>query len=268
MRRELQKKLTFTTIMVRELLVIEQFVILFTEMAYVSKSTKMLGFCCQDAVPNKGWSFVSDQTSLTKEILQTPLGQKLKEKGICYVRCLTDRNVYSANSAGVYNHWQRSFQTEDPEEAVARAAERGLVCEWGTDPSGKGGKYLVTKFYVSAFEYCPATNKNIMYSSVADDAMWFDTWPGVMEMPSAHRPLKLLFGDDSEFTREEFKEWVELYDKFGVPIKWEQGDIAVVCNWRWAHGRPAYSLEEGEKRTLGVILGETFDRVGALDDKW
>jgi hypothetical protein len=107
-----------------------------------------------------------------------------------------------------------------------------------------------------------------MYSSVADDAMWFDAWPGVMELPNSHRPLKLTFGDDSEFTPAEFRQWVDVYDNFGVPIKWQTGDIAIVCNWRWAHGRPAYSLLEGERRQLGVMLGESFDRVQDRDDKW
>ena len=82
------------------------------------------------------------------------------------------------------------------------------------------------------------------------------------------RPLKLLFGDETEFTKEEFQQWVDLYDEFGVPLKWERGDIAIVCNWRWAHGRPGYSLENDERRELGVILGETFDRVGDIPDKW
>lgn len=57
-------------------------------MAYVSKSTSMLAFLCEAHVPNKGWSFVSDQVGMTKYILTTAVGKKLKEKGLCYIRCL------------------------------------------------------------------------------------------------------------------------------------------------------------------------------------
>lgn len=241
------------------------------EMAYVSKSTSTLAFLCEAHVTGKGWSFVSDQVGMTNYILNTDLGKKLKEKGVCYIRCLTDRDAYKdTDESVVYNHWQKSFGVETIEEVEALAKERGLECEWGTDPvnGARGGRYLITRFYVSAFEYCPATDTNLMYSSVADDAMWFDAWPGVMKLPNWQRPLKLTYGDGTEFTKEEFRTWVDVYDMFGVPIKWNTGDIAIVCNWRWAHGRPAYSLEDGEHRQLGVMLGDTFDRMGHLDDKW
>lgn len=241
------------------------------EMAYVSKSTSMLAFLCEHHVANKGWSFVSDQVALTKYILATPFGQKLRDRGLCYIRCLTDRDAYlGQDESNVYNHWQKSFGVDTPEEVEVLARERGLRCEWGEDPvlGPGGGRYLVTRFYVSAFEYCPATDSNVMYSSVADDAMWFDGWPGLRALPNHQRPLKLTFGDDSEFSKAEFREWVDAYDLFGVPIKWRTGDVVVVCNWRWAHGRPAYSLEEGEQRQLGVMLGQTFNRVQHRDDKW
>eukprot|EP00122_Pirum_gemmata_P002731 Pgem_evm1s2463 len=240
------------------------------EMAYVAQSPLSLSFCCDEATPGKGWTFVSGQEYMTPAILKTELGQKLKEKGLCYVRCLTDREAYKntkTDESTVYNHWQKSFETEDPEEAVRIANSKGLECEWGNDPNGPG-RYLITKYYVSAFEYCPAVDKNLMYASVADDAMWFDSWPGVSEIPPEKRPLKLTYGDDSEFTREEFREWIDLYDQFGVPIKWEVGDVAILCNYRWAHGRPAYHLEKNEKRHLGVVLGDLFQRVGDLPEKW
>ena len=60
---------------------------------------------------------------------------------------------------------------------------------------------------------------------------------------------------------------MDCYDKNGVPILWEKGDIAMVCNWRWAHGRPTYDLLPGEKRDLGVIIGSTFTRRGMVEGK-
>jgi len=55
---------------------------------------------------------------------------------------------------------------------------------------------MVTKHYCPAFEYCPATGRNLIFSSVADDYHWFDTWSGVKRLPHHERPLKLNFGDD------------------------------------------------------------------------
>lgn len=233
------------------------------EMAYIAHSTSMLGFLCYKAAPGKGATYVSDNLQATDAILATELGQKLKDKGICYHRNLTDREAFNGKPPiGVYNHWQQSMGTEDPDTAAAIARERGLLTDWGPE------RMLLTRYYTSAFEYCPYSDRNVLYASVADDAMWFDSWPMVMQLPPEQRPLKLTYGDDTEFTREEFALFVDIYDRFGIPIDWRQGDIAVICNFRFAHGRPGIELEQGEARELGVLLGETFERQETRPDKW
>lgn len=233
------------------------------EMAYVATSTKMLGFLARSAVSSKGQTFVSDNIRATDAILETGFGQKLRALGICYHRNLTDRDAFAGTEEiGVYNHWQKSMLTDDPALAEQRARERGLETDWGPE------RVLKTRYYVSAFEYFQALDRNLLYASVADDGMWFDTWPKVMHLPYDQRPLKLTFGDLTEMTREEKQLFVDIYDRFGIPIEWRRGDVAVVCNYRFAHGRPGIHLEEGEERELGVLLGETFERVGDVESKW
>ena len=233
------------------------------EMAYVGTSTTMLGFMAKTAVRGKGATFVSDNVQATKAILATDLGKKLKALGLCYHRDLTDRDAFAGREEiGVYNHWQKSMLTEDPDEAEALARSRGLEVSWGPD------RLLKTRYFISAFEYFPQLDRNLLFASIADDGMWFDAWPKVMHLPYDQRPLKLTFGDLSEMTRDEKRLFVDIYDRFGVPVDWSVGDIALVCNYRWAHGRPGIVLEGNEQRELGVLLGETFDRVGDLADKW
>jgi len=249
------------------------------EMAYVKKSVSRIAFCCTAHTPGVGATYVSDNVKATDMLLKTKFGQKLKEKGICYIRCLTDRECFKdapkgwngLDEHGVYNHWQRSFGVTDKAEVEFLANQRGLQVEWGPH------NYCKTKYYVSAFEYFPQLDRNLLYSSVADDSVWFDTWPGVCELPTMdefemctpnERPLKLTFGDDTDFTREEIQEYIDVYDECGLPINWNTGDIAVMCNWRWAHGRPHYELQPGQKRQLGVVLGKTFDRIGEVEGKW
>lgn len=233
------------------------------EMAYVGTSTRMLGFLARTAANNKGQTFVSDNVKATDAILETDFGQKLKELGLCYHRDLTDREAFAGtDEIGVYNHWQKSMLTNDPDVAEQRARERGLEIEWGPN------RLLKTRYFVSAFEYFPPLDRNLLYASVADDGMWFDTWPKVMHLPYDRRPLKLTFGDLSEMTWDEKQLFVDVYDRFGMPIDWKQGDIAIVCNYRFAHGRPGIFLDDGEERELGVMLGETFERVGDLAGKW
>jgi hypothetical protein len=233
------------------------------EMAYVSKSTRMLGFLCKSAVPGRGATFVSDSIAATDALLRTAFGRKLRDLGLCYHRALTDREAFTDRVPyGVYNHWQQSFGTDDAAVAEERARARGLLTEWGPD------RLLRTRYYCPAFEYFPQLDRNVLFSSVADHGMWFDTWPLVQHLPYDQRPLNLTFGDDTELTRAELEQFVEVYDRFGTPIDWRVGDVAVVCNYRFAHGRPGIDLAPGEHRELGVLLGEQFDRVGVRAGKW
>jgi len=234
------------------------------EMAYVGRSASAIGFLCNAALPaGRGRTFVSDSIAATDALLATPFGQQLKERGLCYHRDLTDRNAFVGRvEYGVYNHWQRSFDTEDPRAAVERAEAMGLEVEWGPDG------LLRTRYYSPAYEYFPQLDRNVLYSSVADHGMWFDTWPLVQHLPHADRPLDLTFGDGTPFTRSELRQFVEVYDRFGTPIDWNVGDVAVMCNYRFAHGRPGIDLADGEQRELGVVLGPQFDRVGVRPDRW
>ena len=233
------------------------------EMAYVATSTEMIAFLCKRELPGRGATFVSDNLRATEALMETPFGRKLAELGVCYRRNLTDREHFvAAEPIGVYNHWQRSLATDDPVEAEARAQAQGLQTSWGPN------RLLETRFYVSAFEYFPQLDQNVLYSSVADHSMWFDTWPLVEQLPPRERPLWMTFGDDSEFTDDDLRVFVDVYDRFGTPIDWRVGDVAVICNYRFAHGRPSIHLGDGEERELGVLLGRPFDRVGPRADRW
>ncbi len=78
----------------------------------------------------------------------------------------------------------------------------------------------------------------------------------------------MTYGDGSDFTPDELRTFVEVYDRFGSPIDWRVGDVGIICNYRFAHGRPSIVLGEDEERELGVLLGEPFERIGALADRW
>ena len=99
----------------------------------------------------------------------------------------------------------RSFMTDDKAVAQKRAEAKGLVVEWGED------NYMKTKFTVSGFEYFPPLDRNLFYCAIADHGNWFDTWPGMDNLPymstfegttALERPLAMTFGDGEEMTRE------------------------------------------------------------------
>ena len=254
------------------------------EMTYKSHSVESLGFLCKHAVtqrPGVGWSFVSDSVQAHDLIMQTDLGQKLKDKGLCFIRRMTDASAYpedsssstSKGNAAVYNHWQKSWMTNDPGEAEEAANRQGLEVKWIHDPNDKTGgsrpTMMETRYYKSAFEYIPKLDRNILVTSIADDGEWFDSWPAIRDVPQDQRPMDMTFGSDDEpISLEEKQLWTDIYDFFGIPIMWSPGDVAVVCNMRFAHGRPGIELLSGEKRELGVMLGPLFERQETVEGKW
>jgi len=243
------------------------------EMAYNKHSMKELAFCSLKAPFNKGDTFLSENLQVTDELMATDFGRKLREKGVCYIRCLTDRDAYEgqgwAENMPVYNHWQLSFGVDTPEEAVEKANDCGLEVEWTTDPLRESStRYMKTKLNISAFEYCPQAGRNVLYSSIADHNMWFDTWQGVADVPPAKRPLQMTFGDGSPISIDELKQWVDAYDRAGIRVQWSRGDVVAFCNFRFAHGRPAFHLNPWEERQIGVILGEKYTRIGAAEHAW
>ena len=81
------------------------------------------------------------------------------------------------------------------------------------------------------------------------------------------RPLKLNFGDNEVMSRAEKQEFVNAYDAAGVRLPWSKGDVAVACNIRTAHGRPAIHLDDGDVRQLGVVLGPVMRKKGVYAER-
>jgi len=65
----------------------------------------------QNGKSTSGATYISDTVATTKELLSTELGQKMKSKGVCYVRKLPDlahfrNNPDTTDSRLVFNYWQ------------------------------------------------------------------------------------------------------------------------------------------------------------------
>lgn len=186
------------------------------EMVYAADSVTNLGFCVAEAVPDgSGATFLSANAGATQEILATGLGRKLADLGITYIRCLPSKTDPSVDPARVFNYWQSALGTEDAEEAKAIAEAKGLVVDFGP------GHFMRTAYTTAAFEFHAASDRNLLYSSVAEGGLLFDNWPGMSHLPHiprdlrkatpAHRPTAITFGDGSPFSEEECRTFVQVH---------------------------------------------------------
>jgi hypothetical protein len=154
------------------------------EVTYKEHSVTQLGFLCRKAVNRgeEGWSFVSDSVQAHDALMETELGQKLKERGLCFVRRMTDRNAITdaSNNSPVYNHWQQSWMTNDPVEAEQKARDQGLEVVWTHHP--QLGRQMETRYYASAFEYVADLDRNLLVTSIAGKRTnsWLNTVIGCL----------------------------------------------------------------------------------------
>ena len=121
------------------------------EMQYVNSSPKNITFLALSVPNNKenGATFISYNPNVTEDIVKTETGEKLTQKGVCYIRKLPDIEHFKNKKLDqniVYNFWQTSMNTHDKYKAEQIAISQGLKVEWEESPIF--GRYMITKFYI------------------------------------------------------------------------------------------------------------------------
>jgi hypothetical protein len=79
--------------------------------------------------------------------------------------------------------------------------------------------------------------------------------------PTGLEALRMRLDKTLDARRQEKQQFVDVYDDFGIQFPWSVGDIAIVCNYRFAHGSPSVQQAPGEERELGILFGESYERV-------
>merc|ERR1712131_157115 len=126
------------------------------------------------------------------------------------------------------------------------AKNQGLEVAWGPN------RFLKTRWRMSPFEYCPALKKNVFYSTLTVGPHLHDFYPGVCELSYANsfeemdencRPIMATFGGGQPYERQDYLNIRDAYDEGAFPVGgangMDEGDIVIVCNRRFAHGRPS-----------------------------
>ncbi|XP_063723257.1 uncharacterized protein LOC134851208 [Symsagittifera roscoffensis] len=236
------------------------------EMGYSNRPPLSICFMCLQLTPGvDGFTYFCDNTAFTRDIEASDIGQKLIHKGTVIIRRWADEKYVKKH--GVTNYlttWQLSFMTDDPKVAEERAREQSQQdIEWCEETGTLSGRV-----YPDIYEYCPHSDRNLFWFSMADHAIWFDTHPQVNTTPDNERPHILKFGDGSDLSNEEVSQILDISANQGFKHSWKPGQSVLSCNYRFMHGRPGMSLNPGEVRQLGVVLGERFERVGPVPGKY
>lgn len=207
---------------------------LHNENAYTDTWPDLIFFLSQKLAAEGGQTPISD-SRLVLEAIPASIRQAFNRRGILYQRCY---HRYGLS-------WEETFQTRERSEVEAYCAAHGIEWEW------RNGRDLRTR------QRLPATRAH----PVTDEAIWFNQahlfHPSNLGTELQARLLELygpddlprtaLYGDGSDIEPEALQAIREAFDRHTVIFDWREGDILVLDNMLWAHGRRPFS---GDRRVL------------------
>lgn len=206
------------------------------------------------AVPEEGGeTMVSDNRATTQALLNTEVGQKLKQRGVRYSRIMTDKNA-----AGLtYKSWQDTFKTDSRADVERYLAGTDWDYQWLDNGALRAG------YVVDAYEFHPGLQENLFFSGMVSHASFFDQWEGFNALDDEDRPFTMAYGDGQAFSHAELQTLFDVYNVRSFPVAWQRFDLAILDNLRWTHARPAFHLKDGEQRVMGVAMGMMAKRIGS-----
>ena len=202
-------------------------------------------FACKKMVSKDktGYTNITDMVALTNELIGTKLGKKMLAEGLEYSMVFYDENDESSplKKYGQTQSWQSVTGKKSKEEAEQYLRNRvDDLTELNWLPNGSVNIVYKRSGFVRR------DNKLVTYLSFGHASYHFRSkiWPDDISSLSFNEyPYNIRYGDKTQFSEQDIKQYVELQMKHSVALNWEDGDIAVIDAWKWAHGRTPHNAQ-------------------------
>ncbi len=199
-------------------------------------------FCCLLAPERGGATPIGDVRGVYRRI-DPEVRRRFEERQVLYVRNYGD---------GFGLPWKEVFQTESREEVEAYCRQSGIELEW------KDGERLRTRQIRPAVRRHPQTGEPVWFnhaaffhvSSLAQEVR--EMLLG--ELGEEGVPYNTYYGDGTAIEPEALESVREAYraERFAFP--WQEGDVLMLDNMCFAHGREPY---EGERKIVVAMMEPT-----------
>ena len=173
---------------------------------------------------------------------------KAGELGVKYIRNLS--NAETSDNDHV-KHWQNVLRCETKQEAESECQKSGYDFKWMAKDN------IQLSYNKSAYIRHPTNNRKVWFNQLyANHGNFFDLDDRFNHLPNDERPYHSVWGDGTELSAEERQSIKDFYKKTSIDIDWEVGDILVLDNLWYSHGRDAF---EGY-REVSVMIGDSINR--------
>ncbi len=209
------------------------------ENAYQRSWPLKVAFCCLTAAASGGETPLADMREVSRRI-GARLLDHFEAKKVRYVR------HYRAH---VDIPWETVFQTSDRRQLAAFCTDNGIEHEWLDDDT------LRTAQVNQGVACHPITNDRVFFNqahlfhisnleaSLAQAIIGF--------FGEARLPRNACYGDGSAFDLADLEHIRHAYRACAITFQWQRGDVLLVDNMRFAHGRHPFT---GERKVVVSLL--------------
>lgn len=201
-----------------------------------------IAFCCVQPAEHGGETPIVDSCAVLRAI-DPAFRDELAEKGVAYIRNF---------ASGLGLSWQTVFRTDNRATVARYCHDHGIAADW----SAKG--HLRTVAVRPAIVPHPVTGELSLF---AQPQHWHPACldPGVRatlehSATGVGFPRDCTFGDGSPIGDDEMRHLLDMYRRHQVVFPWRPGDLLVLDNVLWAHGRNPYA----GRRTILVAMGSLY----------
>lgn len=207
----------------------DQTIPLHNEMSYTSSWPGTLLFLSMIPAAEGGETPLAD-SALVYDRLPAVTRERFERHGVMYVRNF---------GHGLDLSWQEAFQTADRGDVEAYCGEHGIQTEW------LGGEKLRTRQVVQATTRSRATGKMVWFNQA--HLFHISALPAYVEeelredFAEDELPRDARYGDGSPLDPADLAEIRAAYAEEEIAFPWQAGDILIIDNEQFAHGRRPYS---------------------------
>lgn len=225
----------------------DRFLLWHNENSFNDEWPLRIAFCCFCPAQTGGETPIVDSCRVYREI-DPAVRSEFESRDVAYIR-----NYKS----GVGLDWRSVFHSDDCEAISTYCGAHGITAEW------HGGELLRTISSRPAVIAHPTTGERSWFNQAQH---WH---PGCLDSDVREAlersfgdslPRNCTFGDGAAIPDELMRHVVSVYQRCEVVFPWKRGDVLVLDNVLWAHGRKPY---QGERRML-VALGTATRFSGEL----
>jgi alpha-ketoglutarate-dependent taurine dioxygenase len=212
---------------------------LHNECSYQREWPLKIALCCLVPAAAGGETPIADMRRVTAAVGE-PLVEKFGRLGVRYVRHY--RPHFDVP-------WQRVFQTEDKDEVGRYCTVNGIAHEWLDQET------LRTVQVCQGTARHPQSGELVMFNQAHlfhVSSVGLENAKTMIDFFGADRlPRQTYFGDGQEISSQELEAVHAAFRSQAITFPWRAGDIALLDNMQFAHGRRPF---KGERKVVVALM--------------